>query len=329
MLLRFLSYLSVLVWCAIAKGFFNLDEEFVVFLCLIIVFSTGIAVLSNAITEYSSSKVEKLLGIHSRNWSQLLVILKKVKSITAQNKKLYNSLVVLTAKAAKTFINSAAHNVVYSQMFYSLLVKEVFFVYENAEIKASSAYVNLLFKNFKQDTLQNLQSNPVNFSFNTFSKVFSVLKTQSTAKGLNSQIKSNFYNWDDFLANIKKTSKKKVVISNSKNTINEKKIALPSKKVKKITKADKIVKSIVGKKDTKKSTKKISEKIEMPKLDKPAAPFVTLSDVMRKMAEDPSYVHPAFIFEGDKAVKKENRAKKKLEEANNETSSKKSKNKKK
>jgi len=123
MLLRFLSYLSVLVWCAIAKGFFNLDEEFVVFLCLIIVFSTGIAVLSNAITEYSSSKVEKLLSIHSRNWSQLLVILKKVKSITAQNKKLYNSLVVLTAKAAKTFINSAAHNVVYSQMFYSLLVE--------------------------------------------------------------------------------------------------------------------------------------------------------------------------------------------------------------
>ena len=67
----------------------------------------------------------------------------------------------------------------------------------------------------------------------------------------------------------------------------------------------------------------------MPKLDKPAAPFVTLSDVMRKMAEDPSYVHPAFIFEGDKAVKKANRAKKKLEEANNETSPKKAKNKKK
>jgi hypothetical protein len=329
MLLRFLSYLSVLVWCAIAKGFFNLDEEFVVFLCLIIVFSTGIAALSNAITEYSSAKVEKLLGIHSRNWSQLLVILKKVKSITGQNKKLYNSLVLLTAKAAKTFINSAAHNVVYSQMFYSLLVKEVFFVYENAEIKASSAYVNLLFKNFKQDTLHSLQSNPVNFSFNTFTKVFAVLKAQSEAKGLISQTKSKFYSWDDFLGNIKKNSKKKVVSSNSNNVTNEKKVALPIKKVNKATKVAKIVKSIVGKKDTKKITKKNSEKIEMPKLDKPAAPFVTLSDVMRKMAEDPSYVHPAFIFEGDKAVKKANRAKKKLEEANNETSPKKAKNKKK
>ena len=329
MLLRFLSYLSVLVWCAIAKGFFNLDEEFVVFLCLIIVFSTGIAALSNAITEYSSAKVEKLLGIHSRNWSQLLVILKKVKSITGQNKKLYNSLVILTAKAAKTFINSAAHNVVYSQMFYSLLVKEVFFVYENAEIKASSAYVNLLFKNFKQDTLHSLQSNPVNFSFNTFSKVFSVLKTQSAAKGLNAQTKSKFYSWDDFLGNIKKISKKKAVISKSNSVTTEKKVVLPIKKVTKATKVAKIVKSIIGNKDTKKITKKVSEKIEMPKLDKPAAPFVTLSDVMRKMAEDPSYVHPAFIFEGDKAVKKANRAKKKLEEATTETSPKKVKNKKK
>jgi len=326
MLLRFLSYLSILVWCAIAKGFFNLDEEFVVFLCLVIVFSTGIAALGNSITEYSSAKVEKLLGIHSRNWSQLLVILKKIKSITGQNTKLYNSLIILTAKAAKTFLNSAAHNIVYSQMFYSLLVKEVLFVYENAEIKASSAYVNLLFKNFKQDTLQTLQTNPVNFSFTTFSKVFSVLKTQNSIKGLNSENKSKFYNWEEFLINLKNTNKTQSKIATSSTTTEPEVKSL----TKKITKNSKIVKAKSSsiKKEGKDVKKKISEKIEMPKLDKPVAPFETLSDVMRKMAEDPNYVHPAFIFEGDKAVKKANRAKKKLEESTESNSSKKTKKKK-
>lgn len=317
MLLRFLSYLSVLVWCAIAKGFFNLDEEFVVFLCLIIVFSTAIAALGNVITEYSSAKVEKLLGIHSRNWSQLLVILKKVKSITEQNTKLYNSLIILTAKAAKTFINVAAHNVVYSQMFYSLLVKEVLFVYENAEIKASSAYVNLLFKNFKQDTLQNLQNNPVNFSFSTFSKIFTLLKAQNATKNLASGTKSKFYNWNDFLKGLNFKNNKNVKTLETVLTQNpEIKLKKKNSKINSLVKS----KSTVLKKETKKNFKKVSEKIEMPKLDKPAAPYETLSDVMRKMAEDPSYVHPAFIFEGDKAVKKANRAKKKLEEGKENTS---------
>jgi hypothetical protein len=319
MLLRFLSYLSVLVWCAIAKGFFNLDEEFVVFLCLIIVFSTGIAALSDSITEYSSVKVEKLLGIHSRNWKQLLVILKKVKTISVENQETYSSLTLLTVKAAKIFLTLSAQNVVYTQMFYSLLVKEVLFVYENAEIKASSAYVTLLFKTFKSETLQTLQNNPVKFSFNTFKKVFEVLERQTSSQRKNQGSEFIFTNWADFF--VEKITRSVFPDPNKLVTSLDGKEAL--RRTRLGLEIGSTLSNSIGKKKT-----SLDADIIMPKLDKPAAPFETLSDVMRKMELDPSYIHPAFIFEGDKAIKKANKIKKQSETSANADTKKSSKKKK-
>lgn len=153
---------------SIAKGFMNFDEEFVIFLCLLIVFITIIENLGDSILEYSSAKIAKIKGWYLVNWNEHLSRLDKQRKVLLFLQKFVLHGVYFFFKTVNSFIFFISYNFNLKNLYLNLLVKEIFFSFEMLENTANTAYTKFVFDDAKTKILNSLNKENAEFPINSF-----------------------------------------------------------------------------------------------------------------------------------------------------------------
>ena len=127
--------LIFIIFFGIAKGFINFDEEFVIFLCLFIVFITLMETLGKFLTGYVSAKTIQIKSWYLINWTLNLNRIKTNSKLVFFNENFYNISFYFFITILNSFLFFISYNFYLKQFYNLFLIKEIIYIYEFLELK--------------------------------------------------------------------------------------------------------------------------------------------------------------------------------------------------
>lgn len=166
MVFYFPGIILLFISFTIAKGFINFDEEFIIFLCLFIVFTTLMEGLSNTMYDYAKNKSSKIKNWYLKKWNEHLIRLRKqyivlefLNNFTSQNLYIFY-------KSINSFFSFISYNFYLKDLYLNFLVKETFYIYELLENQALSNSNRLAFNQMKTLLVELMQAESQEFPSN-------------------------------------------------------------------------------------------------------------------------------------------------------------------
>lgn len=153
------------------------DEEFIIFLTLLIVFLTLVENLGYGLKEQALSHLYKLKKIFQNKCQENFVFIDEQIKILSFLNDFYFEISFFIVKIQRSFINFISYDFYLTELYLNMLVKETLCCFELLEINAIK-YYEVLFTNILFSKInQNLQNKTLNFNKEVLEQVlFFILK---------------------------------------------------------------------------------------------------------------------------------------------------------
>jgi hypothetical protein len=222
------SFLLYIVFFGIVMALFNYDEEFVIFLCLLIIFLTLMETLGDHVNEYASEKTSKIKLWYFTNWNLHLNRIKSNSELLFFIENFYNISFIFFVKILNSFFYFISYNFYLKNIYSSLLVKELLYTYEFLELNADLNSKILRFNKKKENFLAIIKNKNNKFPIKTLKLALNKLnnlqkvKKLKITKNLNVNLIKVLKKLTKFGKIKKKSNSRKIkdIISTSKNDNN-------------------------------------------------------------------------------------------------------------
>lgn len=140
------------------------DEEFVIFLTLLIVFLTLVENLGNSLKEQSFLHLSKLKNIFKNKCQENFIFIEEQIKILFFLNEFNYEIAFFIIKIQRSFINFISYDFYLTELYLNILVKETLCCFELLEINAIKYYEILFNKILFNKINKNLQNKILNFN---------------------------------------------------------------------------------------------------------------------------------------------------------------------
>ena len=159
--------LIFIIFFGITKGFINFDEEFVIFLCLFIVFVTLMETLGDIMNDYAVTKTIKIKSWYLINWNLNLDRIKNNSKLVFFNENFYKISFYFFITTLNSFLFFISYNFYLKQLYNFFLIKEILYIYELLELKTINKIYLYGFNKNKKYFLNSISKISNKFLFKT------------------------------------------------------------------------------------------------------------------------------------------------------------------
>lgn len=178
------SFILSILFVNVVLGFMNFDEEFIIFLCLLIVFLTLMETLDTHLNEYANEKIKRIKSWYFTNWNLHLFRIKNNSELLFFIENFYIVSFLFFVKILNSFFYFISYNFYLQRIYSSLLVKELLYIYEFLELNATLNSKLIKFNKQKEIFLNIVKTKNKVFPIKTLSLALQRLKKNNKIKNV-------------------------------------------------------------------------------------------------------------------------------------------------